>query len=97
MTTDEIKKTSKLISLVDVKAKKEESTMATEEEDMLTKGKETFQEMMDEGAVGFIALTFDANSDPRILWSGDIDLVKALGSLELAKKEIADKIYSYTE
>lgn len=97
MTTKETKKNN-TISLIEAKAKKEGNKMSDVEENVeLQKGKEVLQEMLEDDTTGFLAITFDSEGDPRIVWSGEIDLVKAIGAVELTKNELLLKINSFTE
>jgi hypothetical protein len=43
------------------------------------------QSALEENATGFICLVFAKNDDPKIIWAGDLDLINAVGTLEMAK------------
>ena len=57
-------------------------------EELLEKGLEIFAQELSGDARGFFAMIFDAENNPKILWAGNIDMIMALGSLELAKNEL---------
>jgi len=93
MTTDET--TNNPISLVAVKAQKENTPTDSETQDMLAQGLEAFQDRVEE-ASAFLSVIFDEVGDPSIIWAGDINLIKSIGSLEIAKEELIKQI-SYQE
>jgi hypothetical protein len=62
-------------------------------EELKQKGLETFLEIVNNKSVGFFAIVFDENNDPKIIWAGDIELINALGSLEMAKNELYSNVF----
>ena len=57
----------------------------------LSKGIEAFERELEE-ATGFLAITFDNDQVPRIIWAGAIDAVYSMGALEIAKYELFNTI-----
>ena len=73
--------------------KKEDLDMdAATTEELMEKGLEIFVEELSKDAKGFFSVIFDKDDHPRLLWVGDIDMVMALGSLELAKNELFNNV-----
>jgi hypothetical protein len=62
-------------------------------EDVMSEGMEFFSEQVADGAKGFFAIVFDKEFQPQIVWTGEIELIPALGALELAKNEILNNIF----
>lgn len=46
----------------------------------------------DKNSKGIFTIIFDSNSDPKMLWGGDVDYIKMLGSFDLAKLEVSTKL-----
>lgn len=61
-------------------------------QDFVDMGIEAFNENIQD-ATAFLAVTFDEDGDPSIVWAGDIDSYSAIGTLEVVKKLFMDKIY----
>ena len=66
-------------------------------EELMEKGLEIFAQELSEDAKGFFALIFDSQNTPRIVWAGDIDMITAIGSLEMAKNELYNNIFTNIE
>ncbi len=62
-------------------------------EELMEKGLEIFAQELSDDAKGFFALIFDTDNNPRIVWGGSIDMIAALGSLEMAKQELYNNIF----
>jgi len=94
MTTNDNPPTN-MISLVDIKAKKEDAaTDVTERNRSITRGLDSLKDALDKEGHGFIALAFDNTSDPRLIWCGDFDIIKAIGCFDLAKVELANQLFA---
>ena len=62
-------------------------------EDVMAEGMKFFAEQVADGAKGFFAIVFDKEFQPQIVWTGEIELIPALGALELSKNEILNNIF----
>lgn len=62
------------------------------EDEYFNKGIEKFNESID-NATGFLAVTFDENNSPTIIWAGDVDTMAAVGSFEVAKQLFIEKMF----
>lgn len=97
MTTEETKTKAPVISLVAVRNEKDPAIMAEQSTaEMLNLGFNAVKEIIESGEVkAFFTITFDkVDSSPRIIWAGDIDTLKTLGALEVAKNEFFKSIFS---
>lgn len=61
-------------------------------EELMSEGLNFFAEQLSNKAKGFFAIVFDKDFQPQVIWTGEIELVPALGALELAKNEILNSI-----
>ena len=73
--------------------KKAAAPDAATTKELLEKGLEIFAQELAEDAKGFFSLIFDKDNNPRIISAGEIDIVAALGSLEMAKNELYNNIF----
>lgn len=93
--------TTEVISLGEVRKAKEKEIKAipTEVSDIqksIMFGIESFNEVMEDG-IGFLAIAFDSNQVPYIIHAGDLELVRALGSLEVMKQELLTNVFLLEE
>lgn len=91
----EVKKTPKVVSLVDVKKSKADAQAAANGPELtvgelLTEGIEIFTDQVKAGAKGFISVVFDKDDNPIIVTVGDIDAFKIIGALDFCKTEITN-------
>jgi hypothetical protein len=61
-------------------------------EEYLEKGMEAFIEASKESE-GFLAVTFDDEGSPQIIWAGNLDPFKTLGAMQFAIDTFKDKIH----
>lgn len=66
-------------------------------EDLMIEGIHFFSEQLADDAKGFFAIVFDKSFQPQTIWVGEIELIPALGALELAKNEILNNIFMDVE
>lgn len=62
-------------------------------EELMEQGLEIFAQELSEDAKGFFSIVFDKDNNPKIIWAGDIDMISALGSLEMAKNELYNNVF----
>lgn len=60
-------------------------------EDYLALGVQEFGNQIAE-AEAFLAITFDIDGTPQIIWAGDLDPFRALGAMEISKRIFEDKM-----
>lgn len=70
---------------------KEPEGISTEE--LMEQGLEIFAQELSDDAKGFFSIVFDKENNPKIIWAGDIDMISALGSLEMAKNELYNNVF----
>ncbi len=68
-------------------AKSPEATEPTAQE-LMDSGFEVFLQMLSKNPKGFVAVVFNEDNYPEIVWAGNIELIPVLGSLEMAKNEL---------
>ena len=66
-------------------------------DELMSEGLHFFAEQLSNNAKGFFAVVFDKDFQPQIVWTGEIELIPALGALELAKNEILNNIFTDIE
>ncbi len=63
----------------------------------MAEGLKAFQSELADNAKGFLAIVFDTDNNPRIIWAGDADTIQWIGALEIAKNEFFKTINSISE
>lgn len=77
---------SKMKEKIDT-AKKEPVAPDFSTEEVVGMGLEVFNNEI-EGARGFISIIFNSEDQPKFIWSGDLDVIKVIGSFEIAKQQL---------
>jgi len=66
------------------------------EDEYFNKGIEKFNECIDD-ASGFLAISFDDAGSPTVIWAGDVDTLSAIGSFEVVKSLLIEKVFAAEE
>ena len=64
----------------------------SENDDLIKQGLELFISEMSKDAKGFLSIVFDKDDHPSTIWAGDIDLLTALGAIEMSKQELISHV-----
>lgn len=64
--------------------------------ELLKYGAEVFMGEL-EGAEGFLSVTLNEEGVPSIIWAGNVDTIRILGSLDVARQLFVDKTIYGTE
>ncbi len=92
MTSEIMNKTVSLTAIKNEKQKQADSETLSLVKKTLNTIKEEIESFPD--TTGLLTIIYDRNKDPKIMWGGDMDYVKMLGSLDLAKMEISAALIS---
>jgi len=57
-------------------------------QELMDSGFEVFLQMLHNSPKGFVAVVFNEDNYPEIVWAGNIELIPVLGALEMAKNEL---------
>jgi hypothetical protein len=88
---------NKTVSLNVVKAEKQ--AKVDEETSSFIQGSiDSIKEILENepDSKGLIALVFNKDNDPKIVWGGDIDYIKMIGALDVAKLHFTSILMSDT-
>ena len=88
---------SKTVSLNVVKAEKQ--AKVDEETSSFIQGSiDSIKEILENepDSKGLIALVFNKDNDPKIVWGGDMDYIKMIGALDVAKLHFTSILMSDT-
>ena len=72
-----------------------QDVLDTSSEEFLKRGLEDFHSEI-EGATGFLAIIFDADNNPKIIWAGKPDLLQWVGAMEVAKNDFIKTVATVT-
>lgn len=75
----------KVVSMFNPKHKR--VTETEENNDYMEQGLKAFRDDLTADARGFLAIVFDKDYNPKIIWTGDLNIVPTLGALKLAEHE----------